>query len=104
MSRTLHTVYLFVKLKKHSKKKKNIGQITIFLLMGGRQTLHFSFERLRFESIFKNHPLSFSPGYLPSGNNFTNLRIMEMGWGGDLSHSSSGRHLGPGPAELRKLV
>jgi hypothetical protein len=25
-------------------------------------------------------------------------------WGGDLSHSSSGRHLGPGPAELRKLV
>jgi hypothetical protein len=26
------------------------------------------------------------------------------GWGGGLSHSSSGRHLGPGPAELRKLV
>jgi hypothetical protein len=26
------------------------------------------------------------------------------GWGGGLSHSSSGRHLGPRPAELRKLV
>ena len=32
------------------------------------------------------------------------LRKRRSGWGGDLSHSNSGRHLGPGPAELRKLV
>jgi hypothetical protein len=32
------------------------------------------------------------------------LSLLNKNGGGDLSHSSSGRHLGPGPAELRKLV
>lgn len=57
MSGTLHTLYLLMKLKKHSKKV--IGQKRIFLMMGRRQTLNFSLGRLGFESIKKTEPLFF---------------------------------------------
>ena len=43
-------------------------------------------------------------GFAFLNKNSEHLKMTIAGWGGGLSHSSSGRHLGPGPAELRKLV
>ena len=51
----------------------------------------------------KSHLIKMLPLTL-SLNIEKNSMIKRCKGGGDLSHSSSGRLLGPGPAELRKLV
>jgi hypothetical protein len=54
----------------------------------------------RSTEALRQHPLWAGDSQPPSGPEDR----CPSGWGGGLSHSSSGRHLGPRPAELRKLV